>query len=417
MSEKKEVLQSTSEAVSEATVLDDFYPAEIDKELAVRKKILFVTRPLSPPWDEASKNFAYNLAVNVAQINPELEIHLLTKGDLREYNPALPKNIRQHPIYTVAENDITFSQKLRSLFFQWKAKNKFDIVQYFFTPSKLNTWLIKRFLLPRQSKTIQTIPTLREDILTDKEIKKNMFADLLVTYSAYSKNKLKNLGFSNVQHIYPGIDLEKFSPRKKSITLLEKSGLRKNDFVVMFAGEYSRLGGLRDVLESFVRLEKKLPSLRLFLALRIKNEKDARQKKIVKNELKNRNLLAKVVFEDELDYKVADMSELFNLQDLMIYPIHNMNGKFDVPLVIPESMACQKAVVLSDLPLLREFANYDNAVIIKSGDRNELVKVIEELYGNPTERERLANNARRFAQKKFDIKLVAEEYNDIYQRL
>ena len=32
------------------------------------KKILFVSRPIAPPWDEASKNFAYNLAKEITKI-------------------------------------------------------------------------------------------------------------------------------------------------------------------------------------------------------------------------------------------------------------------------------------------------------------------------------------------------------------
>ena len=40
------------------------------------KRILLLTRPICPPWDEGSKNFAYTLAKYAG----DFEIHLLTCG-------------------------------------------------------------------------------------------------------------------------------------------------------------------------------------------------------------------------------------------------------------------------------------------------------------------------------------------------
>jgi glycosyltransferase involved in cell wall biosynthesis len=388
-------------------------PKEIIKERVIKKKILFVTRPIAPPWDEASKNMAYQLAINVAKINQNLEIHLMTKGEL----VGLPENIIQHPIYTSSENDFTFSQKIKSLIFQWKMKNKFDIVHYFFTPSNLNSFVIKNFLYPSKSKTIQTIATLREDLLSNEEIKKNMFGDVLVAYSDYTKKRLKDLSFSNVQHIYPGIDLGTFTPKEKSTELLNNCNFTAEHFIIGFAGEYVRLGGVDDVIDSFVKIEKEIPEARLFLNVRLKNEKDALKKDAVVKRLKKLNILEKVSFEESINFEKFNMSDSFNIYDVAIFPIHNMKGKFDVPLVVPEAMACQKPIILSDLPLLKEFANHNNAVIIKKENVKELTQAILDLYNNPEKREEIATNGMRYVRRNFNIEFIAEEYNDLYEKL
>jgi len=390
---------------------------EIVKENIIKKKILFVTRPIAPPWDEASKNMAYQLAVNVAKINQNLEIHLMTKGDLKDTFSGLPENIVQHPIYTSAENDFTLSQKIRSILFQWRMKNKFDVVHYFFTPSKLNSFIIKKFLYPKKSKTIQTIATLREDLMTDEEIKKSIFGDILIAYSKHTKKKLKNLGFSHTHHIYPGIDLEDFKPQEKKESLMQDCNITSSDFIISFAGEYVRLGGLEEVVESFIELCKKSSNIKLFLTVRVKNDKDAARKKELIIQLKKLDLLNRIIFGDEIDFSSHTMSDVFNLHDIEIYPIHNMKGKFDVPLVVPEAMACKKAVILSDLPLLKEFANHNNAVMIEKKNTKELTEAILDLYNNPKRREEIATNGMNFVRRNFNIEFIAEEYNDLYDKL
>lgn len=368
------------------------------------KKILFVSRPIAPPWDEASKNFAYNLAKEIAKNNSNLEIHLMTKGIL----PGLPKNIIQHQIYTSSQNDFGFLQKLRSLFFQFKNKNNFDIVHHFFTPTPLSSFLIKYFLKGK-SKSIQTIATIREDLFSDAKIRKMMFGDIITTYSRYSKNKLETLGLDNVQKIYPGIDLKDYKPKK-----CEHKSHQKTSFVINFSGEYMRLGAIDDVIDVFIDISKKISEAKLSLAVRVKNAKDARKKKEIIAKLKKNNLLKRVSFYDDGSYK---MSDIYNLCDISLFPVRNMKGKFDVPLAVIEAMACERPVILSDIPILKEFANKKNSLTIKTGDIKQLIEMILFLYNNKSKRILLGTNARIYTKKNFSIKKTKKKYLEIYKSL
>ena len=82
------------------------------------KKILLITRPIAPPWDEASKNFAYYLARNLDMF----EMYILTNG----YLPDLPKHIHQKPIYT--SNKLTYFQRARLLKLRHILKNDFAVL-------------------------------------------------------------------------------------------------------------------------------------------------------------------------------------------------------------------------------------------------------------------------------------------------
>ncbi|MFA5985801.1 MAG: glycosyltransferase family 4 protein [Parcubacteria group bacterium] len=373
------------------------------------RKILYVSRPITPPWDEASKNFAYALSREIGTVSPATEIHLITAKQL----PELPATVIQERIYKYSQKDFKLSDKIRSLFFQFFHKNTFDITHYFFTPTKSNSWVIKN-LLKGRSKTIQTVATLREDLFSDMEMKEMMFGDIITTYSDYAKNKLKALGLVNVHKIYPGIDLTDYQPREKDHTLLESSGFTKDDFIINFTGEYIRLGAMDTVITSFISVAQKIPSARLSLAVRVKNERDAQKKKRVIAKLKENNLLHKVSFHDSGIYK---MSDIYNLSDISVFPVSDMRGKFDIPLAVIEAMACGKPVIISDLPILQEFSNDKNSVMIPKNSPKALTTAIIDLYENKEKRETLGKNASAYAHQNFNIQKSAQEYITLYNTL
>lgn len=370
------------------------------------KKILLVTRPISPPWDEASKNFAYFIAKNIQNV----EMNLMSK--VGETLSELPANAVQHGVYTTSEiAEFNLQQKLRSLFFQFRSRGKFDINHYFFTPTTLNSFLIKNFLTNKKTKTIQTVATLREDIWSDQDLKKLLYADLIITYSDYAKNKLNNLGFENITRIYPGIDLEKYTFQEKDATTLEHFGIASDETVITYPGEYVRLGATDNIINSLPEIFKRIPNAKFVFANRVKNQQDARKKDEVVAKLKEFGILDKVVFTDTF----ADMPKVYNMSDIVIFPVADMKGKFDVPLAVIEAFACEKPVVISDLPVLREFATPDNSVIIETANNEQMIDSIVKLSQDKELCQKIGKAARVFAQENFDITKVAQKYEKVYK--
>lgn len=369
------------------------------------KKIILVTRPISPPWDEASKNFAYYLAKNV----PGFEFHIMGCGaDL-----DVPKNVIQESVYTSADFDLY--QKIRSLKYQFNARRKFDIAHYFFTPAKLNSFLIRNFIQIPKTKSIQTIATLREDIFSDEEIKSLMFSDILVTYSNHAKEKLNSLGFTNVERIYPGIDLDYYSPASKDSALMKHWDIAERDFVISYPGEYVRLGATDDIADMLIENAQGLRenNIKFIFACRVKNSQDAKKKQYIMERLEINNILDHVIFTDTF----KDMAKLYNLSDIVIFPVRDMKGKFDVPLAAIEPMACEKPIIISGLPILQEFANNQNAVTIEAGNINQLWQAIMDLKSNKDKRTNMGIFGRKFAERFFDIKNIARKYAEIYEKL
>ena len=366
------------------------------------KKILLITRPIAPPWDEASKNFAYYLAKSV----DGFDFSLLTPKIISDF----PEKISQIPIYS--KNHLDWSERLRLLKIAPMIKN-FDIAHFMLTPNKLNTWAFKTFLTNKQTKTIQTIATLREDLFSDEDFKKIIFADLIITYSDYAKNKLEKIGFKNVVRIYPGIDIELFFPKPKDFSAMEIFKIKQSDFVISYPGEYTRLGATDDIVSSLPELFAKIPNAKFVFANRIKNEKDARKKDEIIATLKEKGILEKVIFTDTF----SDMPKIYNFSDIVIFPVQNMQGKFDVPLAVIEAMACAKPVIISNLPILQEFTSQENSIVINPKDSSQLNAAIVDLFENKEKCAKIGAVARNYVAENFDIQDVAKRYQEVYNNL
>ncbi|HBB37137.1 MAG: Galactosyltransferase [Candidatus Moranbacteria bacterium GW2011_GWC1_45_18] len=373
------------------------------------KRILLLTRPICPPWDEGSKDFAYTLAKHAR----DFEVHLLTFGKVAD----LPESVVQHSIYTSPKWD--FGQKVRAYLFLVrefliKGGKDYDILHSFFTPTKLNVFALKLCLRNKKLKTIQTLATLRDDIYSDEQIKKIIHADLIIAYSDYAKEKLEKMGFGNVKRIYPGIDINLFSPAPKNPELMKKYETSESDFVINYTGEYLRLGDMDDIAPVFSELSKENKNFKLHLAVRVKNQADAEKKEEVKKEFKKEGVLDRVAFLDDGGYT---MEQIYNLCDISIFPARTMAGKFDIPLVVPEAMACGKPVITSNIPRLRYFLNDENSLLIEPGDRRALKDNILYLHSSPEARRELGDKGMEFARENFDIKKIVKEYEEVYENV
>ena len=93
-----------------------------------------------------------------------------------------------------------------------------------------------------------------------------------------------------------------------------------------------------------------------------------------------------------------------------------MKGKFDIPLVIIETQACAKPIILSDLPIFAEFSNPDISVTVPRGDSEALWQAIEDVRNDRTKSKALGMNARTFVEKNFDLKNTSRQYEFLYHQ-
>lgn len=373
------------------------------------KKVLLATRPIVPPWDEASKNFAYFLGKTVAG-------HELTLLGTRQVSlPELPETATLARVYRSAH----FGLREKADLFAYLRGHRsgFDVTHYLFTPTRLNIGVIRAFARPKSGKTIQTVATLRTDLYSPQTLKRLLFADQVTVYTDATKAKLASMGVTNVERIYPGIDLDRYQPRAKNQSVLDTYGLSADDFLVVYPGEYTRLGATDYLVETLIRHFTGAvaePFVFLF-ACRIKNEADRVKREEVRERFRAAGCLDRVRF-DEGD-ATADMAAVYNTADIVAFPVGDLRGKFDVPLIIIEAYASGKPVILSDLEAFREFSNDQISATIPRLDSAALIEKILYLKHNSEDRAEIGRAARAYAETHFDLHETAKRYADLYARM
>lgn len=382
-------------------------------------EILLITRPLTPPWDEASKNLAYAIAKNIS----EYKFHIL----VGKYDPTLPKHITQHVIYKGA--DWTTSQKLRlimNLKKILKQNPKINCAHLLFAPTPLNTRILRSILKKFKLRVVQNLACPPQNKKTSLD-----FADEIVVYSKHTAEKINQ---KNVKIIPPFIETEKFVPLSKKARneLRKKWGIDKNDKIILFPGEYSRLNALGTLWKSYVVLngewkmengkkEKNLieadspfsilhSPLKLFVACRIKNKKDLILEK------KFKKLVGISSHKDNVRFlgKIEKPEEMYQVADLTVFPVKKMDGKFDFPFVLLESLACETPILTSDIGALPEIwqgnKEYEKKYVFKT--EKEFVKKIKKTLENSTPETK--KELGLFVKKEFQKEKVLLEYKKIY---
>lgn len=379
------------------------------------RRVLFFTRPLAPPWDEASKNLAFDLATN-CQGDFEFEIltpkkENLTSNTVLERRRPTGPSLQMTPIFSSAKFGLR--QKFELFFFLFSKNFKSaNAVHFLFTLRPLTSWVIKKALSPK-IKTIQTIATLSTKLRQNRQqLKKVLFADQIIAQSHHTANQIKKiLPEKEVKIIYPGIDLQKYSPAQKDKKLMREIGVKEGDFVAVFAGEFTRLGKINHLIKTYSLLPT---NYKLILACRIKSKEDQKEKQRLQEKVKKRGLEKKILFPDFCQ----DMPGLYNVSDVNLFPVQKMTGKFDIPYVIIEAMACGKPVIISDLPVLQEFIRHNQTGLITPGTNpKKLAEQIKELANNQELTQKISKNAREYVEDNFDINKTARKYEEIYHQL
>lgn len=113
---------------------------------------------------------------------------------------------------------------------------------------------------------------------------------------------------------------------------------------------------------------------------------------------------------------VKDILREYNAVDIIVAPYRHSGGAIATPLVILEAMACERAVITSDLPHLREICG-DAAIYIKPGSVNQLVDAINRLANDAGLRKNLGEKGRRRITELYDQKDMFKSYEHLYSSI
>ncbi|MBN1946550.1 MAG: glycosyltransferase family 4 protein [Bradymonadales bacterium] len=364
-------------------------------------RVLMVSKPIVPPWNDSSKNLVRDILLGTDQAR----FTVLTAG---AYTFGQP-HIREHPIYkssgglapTIGQNARVIATLLRP--------DLGDIHHFFFAPNPRTGAVVRLLRRLRHPLAIHTICSVPRDF---GSVRTMLFADVHVALSEYTRSRLEQAGVPEVHHIPPCIPpLEPLLDQEEQQRLKRSFGLPDDRPVILYPGDYDYGNTASRVARAAEILERGRPKATWVFACRLKQPRSA----AIEAEI--RRGLADLVADHRAFFfrNVPRMLDLLRASDLVALPADTTYAKMDLPLVLLEAMALGRPVVVANIAPLDELPVGEAGFWVPPGGPSKLAEVISSALSDPSECARRGLRGAAIASSRYRRDQVARQYLELYR--
>lgn len=367
--------------------------------------ILMVTRPILPPWDEGSKNMAWQIAQRARRHH----FHLMTAQSAGQ--PPTSDSVIWNYVYT--DKNFVTEQRLRLLWHLVRGSSDIDVYHFLFVPTPTTSRLLSSIVHLQRKRSIQTVPSLHTPDLSPEDARVLFFADRVVAISDWTADRLQSLGVKNITRINVGVDLGRFKPVPDRDALRKKFGFPTNVPVALFSGELSRLGSTEILLSVIQRILTENLAVHFVFACPIRLPEDMLARNQAQQTIHRLNLDAAVHFVGQVD----DFSGLLNACDMLLFPVSRMTAKIDTPLTVLEAMAVGLPIIITDLPPLNKVLKAEAGIALPLGGDEAFAQAVLELADDDNLRHKMGQAGRSVVEAHHDVRVMVKAYEDLYDEL
>ena len=349
-------------------------------------EVLFVSKPVMPPWNDSSKNLVRDIAGSLRQDTP---VFIERRAATASFAPGLRENIR------------VFSHLLRDA--------KADIWHFFFAPNRKSSAAARLAAAIRRVPTVHTVCSLPKEGMA---LEKLLFADITVVLSRFAEERFRsaNVPAAALQRIPPSLPpLPEPSPEDRG-ALRKKHGVPESVEVWIYPGDLEYGGGAEVTLEGFAAYGRQ--DALLLMACREKTGESGPARARLIEQAKRWSIDRRLRWVGE----TPQIHELLALSDFTLLPNRSPYAKMDYPLVALEAMCLGRPVLVAEGTPAAELAE-DGGAIAVAPEGAALASAIETLSGDDRGREALERQARELVLQRFSPAKVARQYELLYEAL
>lgn len=241
----------------------------------------------------------------------------------------------------------------------------------------------------------ETIPTLPINFLPPHSLNvkaTQSYADIFIAHTYRAANYLRSLSVPDekIKVVYPGIDIERFSPSKKH----SHDKLR-----ILFVGRFDKEKGLLFLLQAFAQLFKEDPSIELW----IRAKRRTGQLEALAYTYARRY---PIKFLDYVNYD--KLSEICQQCDVLCLPSVD-RYKWGIKIweeqfgfVLMEAMACGLPIITTNCGAIAEVVGSEN-LIIRQRSADDLYCALKKVKEDKSYRKNVSKLNRARAEELFDI--------------
>ncbi len=366
-------------------------------------KVLMITKPLVPPWDDSAKNLARDILLHC----PEVRFHALTSGEFSFEQ----KHIREERLYSDAGAYQPPLWNNIKVFFRLLKPDDMDLYHFFFAPNRKTSTMAKLAL--NMQPHIHTVQTVCSAPQSFDGIQKLCFADHTITVSKDTRDKLIAAGVNNVRCIYPAVADEDIPTEQEKLANRRAFKLPERGVIALFAGDLDFSNAAETLLEALPEALKE-PDLTVVFCNRVKTPAAEGIRERIKQRVNDMNLQERVLFIPAQ----KDLRPLLRAIDIMLMHPDTLYAKMDLPLVLLESMSHGTPPIVSSLPMLQEaLQSTDAGLTVQAGDAAGLAQALRSLTADPELRKRIGQTAREVVRAEFSMETLGAHYRELYREI
>jgi len=367
------------------------------------REILFVSKPVAPPWNDSSKNLVRDIAGHLGRHSPVL------MGRAGQLNPL--NRGRVEAVYR-AEGSAGFAPSVREnlgVLRHLLLGRSADLWHFFFAPNPKSSAAGRLATVLRRVPSVHTVCSVPAEGV---DVTKLLFADATVALSRFAYERFVEEGVSGrgLRVIPPSV------PPLAAPTSLERKALRNKHAlpetatIWIYPGDLEFGGGAEIALHGFAAWNRS--DSMLLMACRRKTQQADEALSRLRAKTKQWGLDAQVLWLGETQH----IHELLALSDFVVMVNPVAYAKMDYPLVALESMCLTRPVLVAKGTPSAELAEDGGAVAVETSGE-ALAAAIESLSGDRAAIGVVGRKARALATSKFSPQTVAEAYEVLYEDL
>ncbi len=365
-------------------------------------RVLFVSKPIVPPWNDGSKNLVRDVASHVKRARPtvltlpgaapigERVTHEAVYREAGGFSPALVSNAR------VLQRLVT--------------GDPLDIWHFVFAPNPASSSMARVAITSRRLRgwrgaVVQTVASAPRRFELARAL---LFGDVVVTLSEWTRARLLGAGV-------PGRKLRVIPPcaaAPRAVSDEERARVRReldlgDGPVVLYPGDYEVSQGAETVARAAPEILRAVPEATIVFACRPKTPRAAAARAEIEQDLKSLGPRVRHVGE------LAELAPLLSLASVVVFPVDDLYGKVDLPLVLLEALAVGIPLVVARGGPLESITS---ARLTEPGDEAELAReALRFLRGEGTRE--AVQAGKTLYQERFRPEVVAARHDELYAEL
>ena len=375
-----------------------------DKSNVQGPRVLFVSKPIAPPWHDGSKNLVRDVASHLESAHP-------TVMTLPGTKPLSPR-VTMDPVYAAAGSFApglaANARVLKRLCFG----DPLDVWHFVFAPNPASSSAAR---VARQTQRLRgfkgpVVQTIASAPRQFDGIGRWIFGDKVIVLSEWMRGRMIASGISATRlQVIPPCAAAPEAPSAERRAAARKM-IDADGPVLLYPGDYEVSRGAQTVADAATALLDGIPDATLVFACRPKSPRAHEARRVLEAALLQAGVADRVRHVGE----VNDMAALVAESALVLFPVDDLYGKVDVPLVLIEALALGIPMVLASEGPLEAVST---ARFAEPGDAAALAEAALDLYRSPAQMSAQREAGRALHAERFAPRVVAAEYDALYADL